>query len=142
MSIAVRCRNRIEWAVIALACAKIDARLLTLDPDLPPRVLRERLIASRAAAVIVGDTAPVRLAPALEGLSLRLRATHGWRLPGLLQFLGPVPARGAAAFWPRAAFAAGLVVGRRRALPVACRARRAAPASVSRPPDAGYTACR
>ena len=32
--VAVRCRNRLEWAVIALACSKLDARLLTLDPDL------------------------------------------------------------------------------------------------------------
>ena len=35
--IAVRCANRLEWAVIALACSKIDARLMTLDPELPPR---------------------------------------------------------------------------------------------------------
>src|SRR5215510_375365 len=41
--IAVCCRNRIEWAVIALACAKLDARLLSLDPDLPSAILRERL---------------------------------------------------------------------------------------------------
>jgi hypothetical protein len=64
--IAVRCRNRIEWAVIALACAKIDARLLTLDTDLPASKIRQQLIASRASAVIVGDVAPVRIAAALE----------------------------------------------------------------------------
>lgn len=84
--IAVRCRNRIEWAVIALACAKIDARLLTLDPDLPARVVRERLIASRASAVIIGDAAPVRVAAALDGLSLRLRASMDGAFPGFFNF--------------------------------------------------------
>src|SRR5690606_692656 len=73
--VAVRCRNRLEWAVIAMACSKIDARLLTLDPDLSPRVLRERLIHSGAVAIIVGDIAPSRLSPALEGLPFLLRAT-------------------------------------------------------------------
>src|SRR5262245_27026291 len=48
--IAVQCRNRIEWAVIALACAKLDARLLSLDPDLPASTLRERVIGARASA--------------------------------------------------------------------------------------------
>lgn len=84
--IAVRSRNRIEWAVIALACAKIDARLLTLDPDATTRTLRERMVTSRAAALIVGDTAPMRIAPALDGLNLRLKTSMDAPFPGFFNF--------------------------------------------------------
>jgi long-chain acyl-CoA synthetase len=131
--IAVRCRNRIEWAVIALACAKIDAQFLSLDPDLPVRTLRQQLIASRASAVIVGDVAPVRIAPALEGLSLRLRTSMDAVYPGFFNFwdlFGPVaqPRFGRVqpsllAWTPGAGD--GLVTLPRR---------RAAPASISKPP--------
>lgn len=134
--IAVRCRNRIEWAVIALACSKIDARLLTLDPDLRPRAFRERVIASRATAVIIGDIAPWRLAPALAGLDLRLRASMDGAFPSFYNFwdLFPPVAR------PRfgraqpslLAWSAGT---KGHAVPVGVPPRRAAPASISRPPS-------
>ena len=131
--IAVRCRNRIEWAVIALACAKIDARLLTLDADVPPRVLRERLITSRAKAVIVGDTAPVRLTAALDGLNLRLRSTMDAPFPGFFNFWDLFPpvaqrrfgrAQPSMLAWSSGAGARPVVVPRRRT----------AAASISRPP--------
>jgi acyl-CoA synthetase (AMP-forming)/AMP-acid ligase II len=131
--IAVRCRNRIEWAVIALACAKIDARVLTLDADMPPRLLRERLIASRAAAVIVGDTAPVRLAAALDGLNLRLRATMDAPFPGFFNFwdlFPPVAQRRFGRAQPSMlAWSSGP-----GARPVAVPRRRNAAASISRAP--------
>ena len=131
--IAVRCRNRIEWAVIALACAKIDARLLTLDADLPPRLLRERLITSRAAAMIVGDTAPVRLAAALDGLNLRLRATMDAPFPGLFNFwdlFPPVAQRRFGRAQPSMlAWSSG-----HGARPVVVPRQRNAAASISRPP--------
>jgi long-chain acyl-CoA synthetase len=131
--VAVRCRNRIEWAVIALACAKIDARLLTLDPDITPRTLRERLISSRATAVIVGDTAPVRLAPALEGLSLRLRSSIDAPFPGFFNFWDLFPpvaqprfGRSQPSMMAWSSGAGGRPVGLPR--------RRNAPASISRAP--------
>lgn len=133
--IAVRCRNRIEWAVIALACSKIDARLLTLDPDLTPRAMRERLIASEAAAVIVGDIAPVRLAPALEGLQLRLRATMDGAFPGFFNFWDLFPPVAQPRFGrTQPSLMAWTAGATGRALPVGLPHNRAAPASVSRPP--------
>lgn len=84
--IAVRCRNRIEWAVIALACAKLDARLLSLDPDLSSATLRERLIGAHVSAIIVGDCDPAAIAPALDGLPLRLRAAMDDASPGFFNF--------------------------------------------------------
>ncbi len=133
--IAVRCRNRIEWAVIALACAKIDARLLTLDPDLAPRALRERIIASGASAVIVGDAAPVRIAPALEGLSLRLRATMDGAFPGFFNFWDLFPPVAQPRFGrTQPSLLAWTAGSAGNALPVGLPPRRAAPASISRPP--------
>lgn len=90
--IAVRCANRIEWAVIAIAAAKIDASLVTLDPDLEPPALRERIILSDASAVIVGDCDPTRVAPALVGLPFRLRATIDVAAPGFFDFFDLFPA--------------------------------------------------
>lgn len=131
--VAVRCRNRIEWAVIALACAKIDARLLTLDPDIPPRLLRERLISSRAAAVIIGDTAPVRVSSALEGLSLRLRSSMDAPFPGFFNFWDLFPPVAQPRFGrsqpSMMAWSSGHA-GR----PVGVPRRRNAPASISRAP--------
>ena len=131
--VAVRCRNRIEWAVIALACAKIDARLLTLDPNMPPRLLRERLITSRASAVIVGDTAPVRVSAALDGLNLRLRASMDAPFPGFFNFwdlFPPVAQRRFGRSQPSVlAWSSGA-----GARPVIVPRRRNAAASVSRPP--------
>lgn len=133
--VAVRCANRLEWAVIALACSKIDARLMTIDPDLSPRVLRERLIASHVGAIIVGDVAPVRLAPALEGLSFRLRATMDGAFPGFYNFWDLFPPVAQPRFGRTQpsllAWTAG-VTG--CALPVGVPHRRSAPASLSRPP--------
>jgi long-chain acyl-CoA synthetase len=131
--IAVRCRNRIEWAVIALACAKIDARLLTLDPDLPAATIRQQMIASRAAAIIVGDVAPVRIAPALDGLSLRLRSSMDAVYPGFYNFWDLFPPVAQPRFGrvqpSLMAWTPGAVGGY-----VALPRRRAAPASISRPP--------
>ncbi len=131
--IAVRCRNRIEWAVIALACAKIDARLLTLDTDLPASKIRQQLIASRASAVIVGDVAPVRIAAALDGLSLRLRASMDAVYPGFYNFWDLFPPVAQPRFGrvqPSVmAWTPGAVGGY-----VSLPRRRAAPASISRPP--------
>lgn len=132
--VAVRCSNRIEWAVIALACSKINARLLTLDPELTPRAMRERLIAGQAGAIIVGDVAPVRLAPALEGLPFRLRATMDGAFPAssISGTCSPVaqprfgPVQPSLLAWT--AGASG------RALPVGLPHRRAAPASASPTP--------
>jgi long-chain acyl-CoA synthetase len=131
--IAVRCRNRIEWAVIALACAKIDARLLTLDTDLPASKIRQQLIASRASAVIVGDVAPVRIAAALDGFSLRLRASMDAVYPGFYNFWDLFPPVAQPRFGrvqPSVmAWTPGAVGGY-----VSLPRRRAAPASISRPP--------
>ena len=133
--IAVRCANRLEWAVIALACSKIDARLMTLDPDLSPRVLRERLIAGHVGAIIVGDVAPVRLAPALEGLPLRLRATMDGAFPGFYNFWDLFPPVAQPRFGrTQPSLLAWTSGAKGRALPVGVPHRRSAPASLSRPP--------
>ncbi len=137
--VAVRCRNRLEWAVIAMACSKIDARLLTLDPDLPPRVLRERLILSGAVAIIVGDIAPSRLSPALEGLSFKLRATMDTVSLGFYNFWDLFPpvaqprfGRATPSLLAWTSGAAG------RALQIGLPCRRTVPASKSRPPLAEH----
>jgi long-chain acyl-CoA synthetase len=133
--IAVRCRNRIEWAVIALACAKVDARLLTLDPDLTARAVRERLIAAGAAAVIAGDVAPIRIAPALEGLALKLRATMDMAYPGFYNFWDLFPPVAQPRFGrAQPSLIAWTAGATGRPLPVGVPPRRAAPASQSRPP--------
>lgn len=137
--VAVRCRNRLEWAVIALACSKIDARLLTLDPELSPRVFRERLILSGAVAIIVGDIAPSRLSPALEGLPLLLRATMDTVSLGFFNFWDLFPAvaqprfgRSTPSLLAWTSGAAG------RALQIGLPCRREVLASKSRPPMAEY----
>ncbi len=133
--VAVRCRNRLEWAVIALACAKVDARLLTLDPELTTSALRERIIASGASAIIVGDMAPIRIAPALDGMSLKLRATMDGAYPGFYNFWDLFPPVAQPRFGRAQpsliAWTAGMTG---RPLPVGLPPRRAAPASMSRPP--------
>lgn len=131
--IAVRCRNRMEWAVIAVACAKIDASLLTLDPDLPPRALRARLIASRATAVIVGDTSPSRIAPALEGLDLRLRTSLDGSAPGFYNFWDLFPPVARPRFGRSQPAMVAWTSGRDARL-VSIPRKRNAPASVSRTP--------
>jgi long-chain acyl-CoA synthetase len=90
--IAVRCANRIEWAVIAIAAAKIDASLVALDPNLEAPALRERMIQSNASAIIVGDCDPQRIAPALASLPFRLRATLDIPAPGFFDFFDLFPA--------------------------------------------------
>lgn len=137
--VAVRCRNRLEWAVIALACSKIDARLLTLDPKLAPRMLRERLIVSGAVAVIVGDIAPSRLSPALEGLPFKLRATMDTVSLGFYNFWDLFPpvaqprfGRATPSLLAWTSGAAG------RALQIGLPYRRSVPASKSRPPVAEH----
>lgn len=132
--IAVRCRNRMEWAVIALACAKIEARLLTLDADLAPRVLRERLIASRAAAIIIGDTAPLRINQALEGISFRLRATMDGAFPGFFNFWDLFPPVAQPRFGRTQPSMLAWTAGP-KALAVALPRRRTAPAAMSRAPS-------
>lgn len=131
--VAVRSRNRIEWAVVALACAKIDARLLTLDPDATTRTLRERMVTSRASALIVGDTAPMRVAPALEGLNLRLKTSMDAPYPGFFNFwdlFPPVAQRRFGRAQPSMlTWSSG--PGSR---PVVLPRRRNAAASISRPP--------
>ncbi|MFT3725701.1 MAG: AMP-binding protein [Hyphomonadaceae bacterium] len=133
--VAVRCRNRIEWAVIALACAKIDARLLTLDSELTTSALRERIITSGASAVIVGDMAPVRIAPALDGMPLKLRATMDGAYPGFYNFWDLFPPVAQPRFGRAQPSLLAWTAGKTgRPLPVGVPPRRAAPASMSRPP--------
>lgn len=133
--IAVRCCNRIEWAVIALAAAKIDAPLLTLDPDLPGRALRERLIATQASAIILGDTDPAAVSPALFGLSFRLRASMDAARPGFFNFWDLFPPAAPARFgWSRPSLIAWSAGTKGRARRVGIPRQRTAPASISLPP--------
>lgn len=132
--IAIRCRNRIEWAVIALACAKIEARLLSLDANLPASVLRERLIASRASAIILGDTAPLRINRALEGLSFRLRASIDAPFPGFFNFWDLFPPVAQPRFGRTQPSILAWTAGP-EARVVGLPRRRTAPAAVSAPPS-------
>lgn len=131
--IAVRCRNRIEWAVIALACAKIDARLLTLDSHSQSASVRRQMIASRAAAIIAGDTAPVRIARALDGLSLRLRASIDAAYPGFFNFWDLFPPVAQPRFGRQQPSLMAWTPGTGEGF-VTLPRRRAAPASISRAP--------
>lgn len=133
--VAVRCRNRIEWAVIAIACAKIDARLLTLDTDMTARALRDRIIASDISAIIIGDVAPIRFAPALEGLQLRLRASMDGAFPGFYNFWDLFPPVAQPRFGRAQPSLLAWTAGAAGApLPVGLPPRRSAAASISRPP--------
>ncbi len=129
--IAVRCRNRLEWAVIALACA--EARLLSLDPDLPASVLRERLVAGRAAAFIVGDTSPRRIQPAVEGLGLRLCTSMDGAAPGFFNFWDLFPPVSQPRFGRLQPSILAWTAGP-HARAVGLPRHRNAPAAVSRPP--------
>lgn len=132
--IAIACRNRIEWAVIALAAAKTDARVLTLDPDLPAHALRARIIASQASAVIVGDADPAAIGSALAGIQLRLRATIDIAAPGFIDFFDLFPPAAPARFsraQPAVVSWTPGETGRPRA--VTLPRRPAAPASQARP---------
>ncbi len=132
--IAVRCRNRIEWAVIAVAGAKLDARLLTLGPDVSTRTLRERIIATAASAVIIGDEDPALVAPALEGIQFRLRATMDVAGPGFFNFFDLFPPAAPARFSrAQPAFVAWTTGETGSPRPVTLPRRLAAPASMSRP---------
>jgi long-chain acyl-CoA synthetase len=133
--IALRCRNRIEWAVIALACAKIDARLLTLDTDIAPQTMRDRLIAGRATAVIVGDIAPSRLAGSLHGLPLKLKASMDGSCPTFFNFWDLFPPVAPPRFGSAQPFLmAWTAQADTSAKPVGVPRRRAAPASLAPPP--------
>lgn len=133
--IALRCRNRIEWAVIALACAKIDARLLTLDTDIAPQTMRDRLIAGRATALIVGDIAPSRLAGSLHGLPLKLKASMDGSCPTFFNFWDLFPPVAPPRFGSAQPFLmAWTAQADTAAQPVGVPRRRAAPASLAPPP--------
>ena len=133
--IALACSNRIEWGVTALAAAKIDARLLCLPTGLSAPVLRDRLIAGRISAIIAGDCDPAVVSQALVGLPLALRATMDEPYPGLFSFwdlFGPAaPPRFGHAQPSFIAWTAGT---HGAAQAVSIPRRRAAPASISRPP--------
>jgi long-chain acyl-CoA synthetase len=131
--IAVRCRNRIEWAVIAMACAKIEARLLPLDPDMPPSLMRERLIASRASAFIIGDTSPARISAALDGLDLRLRTSMDGAAPGFFNFWDLFPPVSQPRFGRIQPSILAWTAGE-KARAVGLPRRRNAPAAISKPP--------
>jgi long-chain acyl-CoA synthetase len=134
--IAVRCHNRLEWAVIALAAAKIDALLVTLDPGLPGRALRERLIASQASAIILGDTDPAGVSTALLGLPLRLRASMDVVRPGFFNFWDLIPPAAPARFgWSQPSLIAWSAGTTGHAQCVEIPRQRSAPASISRPPQ-------
>ena len=95
-------------------------------PDRQPR-RRHHHRRHRAPAYQPGARRP-HLPPALQ---------HGWRLPGLLQFLGPLPARRPAALRPHAALDAGVDrwpagARRRPAAPPYRACRRLAPAHARR----------
>jgi acyl-CoA synthetase (AMP-forming)/AMP-acid ligase II len=134
--IAMLCRNRMEWAVVALAAAKLDARLLPLPADLAGHELRQRLIGGRVSAIIIGDCDPAAVSKALVGVPLLLRATMDEAHPGFFSFwdlFGPAAP-------PRFGHAQPSVIAwtegkRGPAKGVAIPRRRAAPASVSRPPQ-------
>jgi long-chain acyl-CoA synthetase len=133
--IALACHNRMEWGVVSLAAAKVDARLLCLPPGLSAPILRDRLIAGRISAIIAGDCDPAVLTQALTGLPLLLRATMDEPWPGLFSFwdlFGPAaPPRFGHAQPSLIAWTAGT---KGQAQAVALPRRRAAPASISRPP--------
>jgi long-chain acyl-CoA synthetase len=140
--IAVRCYNRIEWAVIALAAAKIDAPLVTLDPHLPGRALRERLIAAQASALILGDTDPAPVTPALLGLPLRLRASMDVARPDFFNFWDLFPPAAPARFgWSQPSMIAWSAGTTGHPQCVEIPRQRTAPASISRAPqvEAGAT---
>jgi long-chain acyl-CoA synthetase len=133
--IALFCHNRMEWAVTALAAAKIDARLFCLPPGLSAPILRDRLIAGRVSAVIAGDCDPAVVVQALMGLPLLLSATMDAPHPGLFSFwdlFGPAAPPRFGHVQP--SFIAWTAGTRGAAQAVALPRRRAAPASVSRPP--------
>lgn len=140
--VAVHCRNRIEWAVIALACAKIDARLLTLDTETDPQTVRDRLVAGRASALIVGDMAPIRLFGALDGLPLKLKASMDGAHPTFFNFWDLFPPVAPPRFGAAQPFLmAWTAHAGNGAQPVGLPRRRAAPASLAPPPvpDFGAT---
>ncbi len=70
--LAVRTRNRAEWAIVASAAGKIGARLLIQNWRLTPAETRYMLENAGADAFICDDADLASLGAALEGLPLKL----------------------------------------------------------------------
>ena len=84
--VVARTRNRIEWALIASATAKIGARLLIQNWRLTPGETRYVMENARASAFICDDADPGALGAALEGLDLKLKAAIDVSAPGFERF--------------------------------------------------------
>ncbi len=135
--IALRARVRMEGVIVSAAVAKIDARLVVIDASASPRDVRNILTDSGAVAVICDDEDLARLAPALDGLSLRLTASISEPIGGFYSFWDLFPpcaprlyarSRPPMVFYP--------VGSSEKPRGVATTRRLVAPASRSRPPIA------
>ena len=80
--IVLRTQIRLEWAVAALAAAKIGARVLALNWRLTPAEARFVLSNAGAAALICDDPDPAPLRPVCEELGLRLIVSVDAPAPG------------------------------------------------------------
>ena len=69
--VVVRVHNRIEWAVVASALAKLGARLLGMNFRLTAPEVKFVLADSRSVAVVCDDADPAALLPAFEGAPLK-----------------------------------------------------------------------
>ena len=69
--VVVRIHNRLEWAIVASALAKLGARLLGMNFRLTAPEVKFVLNDSGSVAVICDDADPAALLPAFEGATLK-----------------------------------------------------------------------
>lgn len=84
--IVARTHTRIEWPIIQAAIGKIGGRMLVLNWRLTPPETQYILSDSGANAFICDDADPAALAPALEGLNLKLVSSVDAEADGFVPF--------------------------------------------------------
>ena len=80
--VVVRVHNRIEWAVVASALAKLGARLLGMNFRLTAAEVKFVLNDSGSVAVICDDADPAALLPAFDGTALKAAVSIDADAPG------------------------------------------------------------
>src|SRR5258706_12207520 len=84
--VVTRLQIRSEWPVISAALGKLGCRLLGLNWRLTPAETKYVLSNSGARVVICDDPEPAVLAPAFEGLSIKLAISLDAEAPGFLPY--------------------------------------------------------
>ncbi|MBN8960673.1 MAG: AMP-binding protein [Rhizobiales bacterium] len=84
--VVARTQIRIEWPILGEAISKLGCSLLGLNWRLTPAETQYVLSNSGATVVVCDDDDPEALAPAFEGLPIKLAVSIGKRVDGFVAF--------------------------------------------------------